>query len=68
MRDGQEVVLGGGSMTRVVRVADTVRRATGRWTPAVHALLAHLDRLASTVRRGCWASTSTAGSADVPAR
>jgi hypothetical protein len=44
MQDGQEVVLGGGSMTRVVRVGDTVRRTTGRWTPAVHALLAHLDR------------------------
>lgn len=27
----------------VVRVGDTVRRHTGRWTPAVHALLAHLE-------------------------
>src|SRR3712207_8027153 len=26
----------------VVRVGDTVRRPAGRWTPAVHALLAHL--------------------------
>lgn len=29
-------------MTRVVRVGDTVRRSSGPWTPAVHALLAHL--------------------------
>ena len=26
----------------VVRVGDTVGRPAGRWTPAVHALLAHL--------------------------
>jgi hypothetical protein len=29
-------------MTAVVRVGDTVRRAAGPWTPAVHALLRHL--------------------------
>jgi Ser/Thr protein kinase RdoA (MazF antagonist) len=29
-------------MTPVVRVGDTVRRAAGPWTPAVHALLRHL--------------------------
>jgi Phosphotransferase enzyme family len=39
-----EVRLGGGSMSQVVRVGDTVRRGTGRWTPAVHALLTHLER------------------------
>ena len=26
-----------------MRVGDTVRRATGPWTPAVHALLRHLE-------------------------
>ncbi|GAA2991997.1 hypothetical protein GCM10010460_30890 [Microbacterium terrae] len=38
-----EVALTGGNMEPVVRVGDTVRRQTGPWTPAVHALL------------GCWA-------------
>jgi 8-oxo-dGTP pyrophosphatase MutT (NUDIX family) len=37
-----EVPLGGGSVTTVRRCGDTVRRTTGRWTPAVHALLRHL--------------------------
>ncbi|MDG3009792.1 aminoglycoside phosphotransferase family protein [Rhodococcus sp. D2-41] len=37
-----EEILPGGDMTRVVRVGDTVRRATGPWTPAIHALLDHL--------------------------
>ena len=37
-------MLGGGGLTPVVRVGDTVRRATGWWTPAVHALLRHLER------------------------
>ncbi|MGW5160943.1 phosphotransferase enzyme family protein [Nonomuraea wenchangensis] len=32
----------GGSVNRVVRAGDTVRRLTGPWTPAVHALLTHL--------------------------
>jgi Ser/Thr protein kinase RdoA (MazF antagonist) len=32
-----------GNITAVVRVGDTVRRATGPWTPAVHALLRHLE-------------------------
>lgn len=31
-----------GNLTAVVRVGDTVRRGTGAWTPAVHALLRHL--------------------------
>ena len=39
----EEVPLGGGNMAPVVRVGDTVRRVTGPWTPAVHALLTHLD-------------------------
>jgi len=28
-----------GNIIAVVRVGDTVRRATGPWTPAIHALL-----------------------------
>jgi phosphotransferase family enzyme len=32
-----------GGMGGVERVGDRVHRATGYWTPAVHALLAHLD-------------------------
>ena len=39
---GSEVPLTGGSVNVVVRVGDTVRRSTGPWTPAVHALLRHL--------------------------
>ena len=38
-----EETLHGGNTNVVVRVGDTVRRQTGRWTPAVHALLAHLQ-------------------------
>src|SRR5665647_3844934 len=37
-----EEILHGGNTSVVVRVGDTVRRHTGRWTPAVHALLGHL--------------------------
>ncbi|MGH3171034.1 MAG: hypothetical protein ACRDN0_34865 [Trebonia sp.] len=40
---GTEIPLPGGNMNGgVVRVGDTVRRPAGPWTPAVHALLAHL--------------------------
>jgi hypothetical protein len=40
---GNEVPLHGGNMSAgVVRVDNTVRRPAGPWTPAVHALLAHL--------------------------
>jgi hypothetical protein len=40
---GTEVPLHGGNMSGgVVRVGGTVRRPAGPWTPAVHALLAHL--------------------------
>ncbi|WP_020386538.1 phosphotransferase [Kribbella catacumbae] len=37
-----EIALPGGNVGGAVRVGDTVRRATGPWTPAVHAVLAHL--------------------------
>ena len=37
-----EIRLEGGNAGGAVRVGDTVRRAAGPWTPAVHALLAHL--------------------------
>jgi aminoglycoside phosphotransferase (APT) family kinase protein len=40
---GTEIPLSGGNVSSgVVRVGDTVRRPAGPWTPAVHALLAHL--------------------------
>jgi Ser/Thr protein kinase RdoA (MazF antagonist) len=39
-----ETVLGG-NLNAAVRVGDTVRRRAGAWTPAVHALLAYLDRV-----------------------
>ena len=38
----EEIPLSGGSMTAVVRVGDTVRRAGGPWTPTIHALLRHV--------------------------
>lgn len=40
--DEPEVVLAGGNVGGAIRVGDTVRRRTGPWTPAVHALLDHL--------------------------
>ncbi len=33
-----------GTFSTLARVGDTVRRNTGPWTPAVHALLRHLER------------------------
>jgi hypothetical protein len=36
-------VLGGGGLNVVVRIGETVRRPTGPWTEAVHALLRHLE-------------------------
>lgn len=33
----------GGNLNATVRVGDTVRRRAGPWTPAVHALLRHLE-------------------------
>lgn len=38
-----EQPLEGGFVNEVVRVGDTVRRSAGYWTPAVHALLEHLE-------------------------
>jgi hypothetical protein len=38
-----ETVLEGGDLNVVVRVGDTVRRPTGEWSPAVHALLVHFE-------------------------
>ena len=40
--DEKEIALGG-NFADAVRVGDTVRRWTGPWTPAVHALLRHLE-------------------------
>ncbi|MEP6624616.1 MAG: phosphotransferase [Acidimicrobiia bacterium] len=40
-----EGALAGGNVGTVVRVGDTVRRATGPWTPAVHELLRHLEQV-----------------------
>ena len=39
-----ETPLDGGSHSRVVRVAQTVRRVSHPWSSAVHDLLRHLDR------------------------
>jgi Phosphotransferase enzyme family len=44
MDSHDEIPLSGGHLSTVVRVGDTVRRPTGPWTPAVHALLRHLER------------------------
>jgi Phosphotransferase enzyme family len=44
VNDEREVPLRGGHLSAVVRAGDTVRRPSGPWTPAVHALLAHLER------------------------
>jgi len=37
--------LTGGSVTAVRKVGNTVRRGAGPWTPAVHALLRHLEKV-----------------------
>lgn len=39
----QDEVSLGGNLNEAVRVGDTVRRRAGPWTPAVHALLRHLE-------------------------
>lgn len=42
----EEIPLSGGNISAgVVRVGDTVRRPVGEWTPAVHALLRHLEEV-----------------------
>jgi Ser/Thr protein kinase RdoA (MazF antagonist) len=38
----REEILAGGNMTAVVRVGNTVRRASGPWTPTIHAFMRHL--------------------------
>jgi hypothetical protein len=43
--------LPGGNVGGAVRVGDTVRRPTGAWTPAVHALLDHLATRVPNVPR-----------------
>jgi len=40
-----EELLHGGDLTTVVRIGDTVRRQTGPWSPTVHALLQHFERV-----------------------
>lgn len=37
--------LPGGDINDVIRIGDTVRRPCGPWTPAVHALLRHFERV-----------------------
>jgi hypothetical protein len=39
---GAEIPLTGGTLNQVVRVAGTVRRPAGVWTPTIHALLRHV--------------------------
>jgi aminoglycoside phosphotransferase len=41
--EDEQPLAGGNLSAGVVRVGDTVRRPTGPWTPAVHALLRHLE-------------------------
>lgn len=42
---GDEVRFQDGNTSEVVRVGDTVRRVSGPWAPAVHALLRHLENV-----------------------
>lgn len=41
----QEISLVGGNVTGAVRIGETVRRAMGPWSPAVHSLLSHLEAI-----------------------
>ena len=43
--DPAEIIMLGGFVNDVVRVGNEVRRPRGPWTPAVHALLHHLERV-----------------------
>lgn len=43
MSDDHETRLEGGFVNDVVRIGNTVHRTAGAWTPAVHALLCHLE-------------------------
>lgn len=40
-----EILLSGGNSTEVTRIGDTVHRASGKWTPSVHALLKHFEKV-----------------------
>jgi hypothetical protein len=40
-----EKPLSGGFVTEAVKVDDTVRRAVGPWSPAVHSLLSYLENV-----------------------
>lgn len=40
-----EIPFADGNVTGAVRVDETVRRGTGPWTPAIHPLLNHLERV-----------------------
>lgn len=40
-----EVPLSGGHITSVIRIGNTVRKPLRSWTPAVHTLLRHLERV-----------------------
>jgi aminoglycoside phosphotransferase (APT) family kinase protein len=46
--DHEQPLSGGNVSDGVVRIGDTVRRPSGPWTPAVHALLAHLHEVGFT--------------------
>jgi len=43
MSSEPEVPLAGGWVNQVVRIGETVHRSVGPWTPAVHAVLRHLE-------------------------
>jgi hypothetical protein len=46
VRSSDDVIrLAGGGRTEVYRRGDIVIRKSGPWTPAVHALLRHLERV-----------------------
>ena len=47
------VPLGGGWEAAPVRLGNTVRRATGPWTPGVHALLRHLEAVGFDEHPAC---------------
>ena len=47
----EEIPLDGGDLSGVVRVGETVRRPMGSWSPAVHALLDHFERVGLFIHR-----------------
>lgn len=48
MAGDKEIFLPGGSITGATQVGRTVRRETGPWTPTIHSLLRHLERVGFT--------------------